>query len=261
MPKISFKIFFGIFFVLLSALVIYTAKNKLVESGYFSIKKIIIKGIADIDPPREFLGKNLFTLRIKDLEKRLYFRYPQLRDLVIKRSFPDTLIITSHARIAVAKLSGLGSKQGTIFLIDKEGVLLDLPDASKYDKLPTIYGLSGKIKHLPKAGKIKNAALSIALIILQEYGKIEGFREKRIRCIDLSVPADAFFEIETEGETSLDKEKAKKPSKGVFKVIIGNEEARERMNVLRVLISKIKSNLDQIKYIDLRFKNPVTGAW
>lgn len=258
------KVFFFIFFLFVVIAVILAVKTNISDSAYFCIKKIIIKGIPGIEPPREFLGKNIFNLDLKEVEKKLYFKYPQLRDIIISRYLPGTLLICARSRMPVLRLNSGHIKSGRVYLIDRYAAFLELPYDKKYDSLPKVYGLEGKLKRLFTGGVIKDKGLFLALNILREYAKMGDFKGYTLENIDVSDLSAAFFEVRMlSSDDSEDKAKAVnrlKAQADYIKIIIGSDDTGKKMSILRSLISKIKSNLAEIKYIDLRFKNPVTGG-
>lgn len=219
----------------------------LTTSSYFNIKKIMIKGGIKIEPPRYLLGKNLLSIDLKGIEKKVFFDYPALERVEISRVLPDTLLVGIKARIPVAKL-----RLRKPYFIDLRGAVLDLSFEETGAALPEIVGLEHKFLN-PQG--IKSEYLNIALTLITEYSKIDFSKDCPIKDINLSDLSQVFFTIRLNsseaGSTGKDM--------GFIKVIIGKDDIVKRMKTLAVLLSKIKSNLNSIKYIDLRFKDPVTG--
>lgn len=249
------KIFFGLFLTLAVILLIRAGGDKIINSGYFNIKRIIIRGSAEVLPPRQFLGRNLLTLNLADLKKKLCFEYPQLRDIIVSRVFPQTLVINACARIPIAKLGAVSKAAASSFYVDRELVALDLAYDKEYANLPEITGL----KINPRAGrKIQDKPLNTAAAILEAHRGTGSSKIYLIESIDVSKLSSAFFNItvvkpEKEGGLTA------VSGNNRVKVIIGKEQIKEKMRTLYSLLSKIGPALDRIGYIDLRFKDPVTG--
>lgn len=243
---------FSRFFILAIAVLLFCAflffwiDKSVTTSGYFNIKKIVIKGRFKIEPPRFILGKNLLSVDLKSIEKKLFFDYPTLEKIKITRSLPDTLVIDIKARVPIAKL-----RLKKTYLIDNQGAIIELPIDEK-TALPEIIGLENKIVNSKNTNK---DSLNIALTLLKEYSKIETFKDYPIEAINLSDLSQAYFTFGL-NFTNIKDGRAKN---GSIKVIIGKENIIKRLKVLSSLLAKIKSNLTNISYIDLRFEDPVTG--
>lgn len=222
---------------------IYLIKKAIVKSSYFNIKRIVLTGASDIEPPQDLLGKNLFSIDLQQVQKRLMFDYPELRDVEISRSLPSVLVIDIEPRLPIAKLKLYGKTK--FYFIDKEATILGLLDQKQYATLPEISGVGRKVKNLTTGETINSSLLDIALKVLEEYADIEELKQYAIEEIDVSDLNDAFFKIRLGGMR--------------LKIIIGREQISQRLKVLSALLSKIRSNLSGIRYIDLRFKDPVTG--
>lgn len=259
----------AIIFCIVAVLLI---KKAIYESSYFNIKNIVIEGTSGIESHRDLLGKNLFSVDLKRIEKRLLFEYPRLRNIEVIRSLPDTLIINIEKRLPVAKLKlnlpSIGKER--LYFIDNEATVLDLPYDKKYKSLPEVLGLKNKIRN-PEVGKrIKEDDLDVALAILREYKKTEDFRQYAIESLDVSDLSETSFEIRQDFANTPHKKRNKNIARGMpritrgmlrIKIIIGKDKISQRLEMLSSLLSKIKSNLKDIRYIDLRFEDPVAGSY
>ena len=236
-------LFLSVAAIIFCALLFLMVKNAVTRSTYFNIKKIVVRGSFKMEGLRYLLGENLLGIDFKNVEKRILFDYPALEKIRISRTFPDTLTIDIKARMPVAKL-----RLKKPYFIDSDGAILDLPFEEQNNGLPEITGLENKILNYHN---IKREYLNIALTLIREYSKIKISKEYKIENINLAFPTQTFFTIKADPAGLDDKE--------AIKVIIGKEDIAKRLKTLSILLSKIKSNLSNIKYIDLRFKDPVTG--
>ena len=254
-------------FVVSCAVFIYLIKVRTVKSAYFNINRIVMRGGADIAPPSYLLGKNLFSIDLERVEKKLFFDYPRLYRVDILRSLPDALVINAEERLPVAKIklrlaaSAKKSGRDKIYFIDQEAVILEMPLIKKYEKLPEIFGLAGKIKNFYIGQKLKNNDLNVALDILKAYNVTDNLRVYPIEYIDVADSSEAFVKI-IGGPPTPPKASNRRANRNKLrvKVIIGKDEIEKRVKILSSLLPKIRSNLKKIKYIDLRFQDPVTGT-
>jgi len=249
------------------AALIYLIRVRTVKCAYFNISRIVMRGGADIAPPSYLLGKNLFSVDLEKIEKRLFFDYPKLYRVDILRSLPDALVINAEERLPVAKiklqLATPAKKRGQnkIYFVDEEAVILEMSLIEKYEKLPEIIGLAGKIKNFYIGQRLRNDDLKVALNILKAYNVTDNLRVYPIEYIDITDSSGAFFEIMA-SPFSPSKASTARASRNKLrvKVIIGRDETKKRIKILSSLLPKIRSNLKKVKYIDLRFQDPVTGT-
>jgi hypothetical protein len=134
------------------------------------------------------------------------------------------------------------------FAIDEQGVLF-LPGAAVEEtELPVIYGLETKI-FAPKPGvRYKRPELNLALSILKEFKANKAFRGFILKRIDVANPESAGFFI------LLPSPQAEGAG---FEVRTGVGNIRQKMIILGGLVMQARKEWGNIKYIDLRFKEPL----
>ena len=146
-------------------------------------------------------------------------------------------------------------------LFRSEAVILEMPLIEKYEKLPEIIGVKDKIKIFYIGQKLKNDDLNVALNILRAYNVTDNLRIYPIEHIDIADSSGIFFKIRVSpfSPSKVSPARASR-NKLRIKIIIGKDEIEKRIKILSSLLPKIRSNLKKIKYIDLRFQDPVTGT-
>src|SRR5579872_2050403 len=85
---------------------------------------------------RTSFGMNVFRTSLEDAERRIE-GLPWVRSATIVRSYPDRLFVDLTERVPVAFVN----VSGQIRMVDEDGVLLDVPDHSKFD-FPVLKGLN-----------------------------------------------------------------------------------------------------------------------
>ena len=208
----------------------------------FHLNYFKIRGIA-VDPSLPFIdkkelagliGKPIFLVNLDGLQEKLSGKYPQAAHLKIVKRYPDQVAIIAKKRLPLAWII----VKDRSFFLDAEGVLLPKNEQLMND-LPLVLGwqaTAGKI-HLGRVfpGDDIQTALEI----------IKSFKANKI-----------FFRYH------LDKSNVRNLS-GISMevsntaVIIDKDKIDEKMDILGIMLSQRGLDLSQIKYIDLRFKEPI----
>lgn len=181
-------------------------------------------------------GENIFSLNLKKISSYLLENYPTYRKIHLIRILPNRLLVYFEERHPVAVIKLYRS-----FYVDQEAVLFDVPAGLIPQDLPIIIGLETKIFG-PKSGrgyeKIKE--LSLALEIIAEIKKNRALANYALKKIDLSSVANTSFIFAPDLE-----------------VRIGMDDPEAKIAILSSLLLSLRNELEKIKYLDLRFKEPV----
>jgi cell division septal protein FtsQ len=119
-------------------------------------------------------------------------------------------------------------------------VLFDITPELGQPDLPLILGLDTKIFG-PKLGQKYNIReLMLALNIIKAVQKNNELKDCKIKKIDVAYPNNTSFFIAEGLQIKLDE-----------------DDIEGKINILSTLLIRVKDELVNIKYIDLRFKEPV----
>jgi cell division septal protein FtsQ len=205
------------------------------STEYFKIKNVRIN---DKDIDLSFLlGKNIFAVDLDKEAHRISATHPNYQKITLGRHLPNCITVELKKREPVAYV-----RLYRYFVVDEEGVLFNLDNNVILDpNLPIISGLGTKIFG-PKSGRkyyeVKELALSLDLI--KEIGSIRGLKKIGIKKIDVSSLASLSFYIPDNIE-----------------IKIGESNINHKLRLLNSIFSQSGMNLTKVKYIDLRFKEPV----
>jgi cell division septal protein FtsQ len=210
------------------------------KSDYFRLRFVDVKGAADkslTGIKNELLAgyknRNIFKVDLKAISRSLEPRYPDAKDIVVKRTLPDKLSIDLNFRKPVAVLSN-----GRNFPVDDEGVVLVNRDMAGLGDLPVIKGVN--VKSAGRFGKkCESSNLRAALELVDIIKKARFLDRYRVRMLDASDIRSMSFIL---GETGP-------------MVIIGYENLKDRLDALRDTLRDPRLVLDSINYIDVRFKD------
>ena len=143
------------------------------------------------------------------------------------------------------------------FAVDEQGFLFNFPNQPQESGLPEIVGLETKIFG-PKSGiKYSIKELLLALNIIKEVKKNRLSEEYKIKKIEVANPASAsiYFILSSSGANNP--ESKKNPDTEYLEIKIGQEDLNNKIVILAGLMKQARKSLFNIKYIDLRFKEPV----
>lgn len=251
--------FLSVIFLILFVVIVYLL-HSVHKSGFFKIKNIAVRLY---DPAAKFnyllsadkidlsylKGRDIITIDLRKEQGRISRVYPGYRRIKLVRILPDKIFADFLVRNPIAYV-----KLYRQFCIDDDLVLFDLPDQKALLSLPVITGLETKIFG-PKPGtKYNFKELSVAVEIIADSNKDKYLRNLRIIKINMEDPANASFILEAPDNF---KPPRQKPCADFFEVKIGQDSINDKINLLASLLAQSKNDLFDIKYIDLRFKEPV----
>lgn len=222
----------------------------LTTSDFFAVKEVIVR---NADVSLDYLkGKNIFSLDLASESGRVILTCPDCRKIRFTRIIPDRVFVDFIKRKPLALV-----KFYKDFAIDEQGILF-YPDLTVQESgLPVIYGLETKI-FAPKAGaKYRRPELDLALNILKEFKADKVFRGFALKRIDVAnLESAGFFILLPRQPSDYTKPISQLEWMG-FEVRIGENNIKQKMMILGGLIMQARRDWANIKYIDLRFKEPV----
>jgi cell division septal protein FtsQ len=221
-----------------AALVVSLTAAFFQRSDYFRLRAVEVRGAAESslaviknDILKSCGNRNIFSINIGAISDALKPKYPDASSITVKRVLPDKLLVDLKFRKPVALL---GAAQ--VYPIDREGVILVNINSMKLKDFVVIKGVEPRL-----AGKAhkKNSSknLALALDLLDEINRSRFLDKFRVRSIDASDIRSLSFSLSESGPV----------------VIIGYEDFKERLGVLKDTLRDPRLMLDKINYIDVRF--------
>ena len=240
----SFPFLRNLAFVALGAVVIFALYQKIIlqmqNSHRFRIREIVYDPSLELAPSSRLAalkGRSIFEVNLHSLQKQLQNQHPELNDLRLSRQFPDRIRVSARKRIPFASVQ-IKNKD---YLLDREGVVLSDTTASPRF-LPVITGIKPAGSILIPGQILNTPDLRIALRVLKAFGMNRYLAAYRILRIDV----ENLSQIEFYLSNSL-------------KIMIDQTNIAQKMQVLGFLLSRAKLKLENVNYIDLRFKEPIIG--
>ena len=235
---LPYIIFAGVLFLLVKG-----AQNLLLHSDYFTIKKVEVTG-ADQAKTRSSIVKelrsrknnNIFMQDIKECEYAVEHLHPELKNVVVHRKLPDTLLVSYELRKPACQISS-----GYYYLASDDAVIISPPQPSKEEGLIVVTGIkvSSKKLYAEESGFYEPLKKAIAIIKdINEYYQVFGEdRIVEVNVYDIDNPA-LFFEDGT-------------------RVELGQNRFRDKSEAIKNIINELRSKNRKAKVIDLRFEDIV----
>jgi len=223
-------------------------KAALENLDYFKIKYIVVNGPEKTFDFSYLLGRSIFGVDLKKESRYISEQYPVYKSVRLFKIMPDRLFIGFMPRDPVAYV-----KLYRYFYVDSDLVLFDMPKTEELQDFPVIVGLERKIRGAISGKRYNIKELSVPLNILKEVKSNNLLKEYRIDRIDVTNPTDISCFIGFAGYTGG--ETAKDPR--LLEVKIGQDDIADKIRILAGLLNQSNGDVNNIKYIDLRFKEAV----
>ena len=203
----------------------------------FNVKDVKVdQSISFIDhrPLTQLKGQNIFSVDLVKLHRLIASQYPQISQLRVVRQMPDTIMVLAKKRDILLQVQ----VRNKFLIVDTEGVTMfytAVPLA-----FPIIKGISlDKVKiTLGTTPNIKEVNLVVDLIKLLKSHP----NTSRLRIV--SIDAGNLSKIQLLVMPNI-------------QIMIDQEQLSDKVDMLEILFQNGKINWSQVKYIDIRFKEPI----
>ena len=182
-------------------------------------------------------GKNIFTIDLKRLHREIRSVFPQIYDLRVERRFPDSIHINAKRRDPFAQVL---VKQNYL-TIDEEGVVIFM-ESKPLPQLPLIKNSHLEKRKVVLGSKLATEEITTAIAIIEAFYNNNGLSKYPISDVDVDNLSKVSFNIGP-----------------MLEIILDKEDSARKLEMLVSLISQKKLDFREVKYIDLRFKEPVVG--
>ena len=222
----------------------------LTTSDFFAVKQVRVRNSSQ---SFDYLkGRNIFNLNLNNESARSLSNCPDCRKVRFLKILPSCVVVDYIKRQPVAL-----AKFYKNYAIDEQGVFFSPLGTAEEASLPVIYGLETKIFG-PKPGiKYKRPEIDLALNIIQEFKVNRTLRVFTLKRIDVaSLQSAGLFVLLPRQVADYIKPVPQVEWLG-FEVRIGEGNIKQKLMILGGLLMQADKEWTNIKYIDLRFKEPV----
>ncbi len=216
------------------------AKYVLRNNEYFRIHSVTIDSsleFVDQDDLKHLLGQNIFAVYLRTVQRDLSKKYPQASDLKVVRRFPNQVAVIAKQRFPFVQVP----IDGKTVVLDDQGVVLSVDDKEER-KFPQIIGLQRHSREPVRGLPFDGPEMKTALAILKGFQAEKSLSSYRIESVHVENMSKVYFTLQDNPDVILDQDKI-----------------AHGMKVLSVVLSQGQLDISQVKYIDLRFNEPIIG--
>ncbi len=233
-------LFLWIIILLILSAVGYQVFAILKKSPRFRVKDIVYsKSLQYINPEsfERLKGRSIFDVDIKYIEGQLKSRYPQTSHLKVFRNFPNQIVIYAKERkpFLQTKLNR------TDALLDEQGTILALLDQID-PQFPYVTGIRFTQSKPVPGTVVRDKGLMLAVKIIKDFRRTPLLASFQIQKMDMTRLSEITFYLNPD-----------------LRIIIDQDDILKKMNLLGLVLSQVKSELADTRYIDLRFQEPILG--
>lgn len=211
-----------------------------ITSEYFQIKHVVVGPSLqfilsrDVEP---FKGKNIFTIDIQKVEALLERKYPQASELRVLRRFPNRLVVEAKKRSPFVQVK----VKNVYVAIDEKSVIL-ATDEDPLKGLPLMDNTKIVSSEAILGGTVRSRDVRIGIQIQKSFVNYLHRANLSIASIDLS-----------------DLSKINVYLSNDLRIIMDSEKIDSKIQILSFVLTQKNLDFKDVKYIDLRFKEPILG--
>lgn len=208
----------------------------------FRITQVLFPSDSSLTLREPILNTNLWDLDIHALARELKRQQPWLKEVRVIRQLPNAIRVEAIPRIPVAqvRLPPPVGGAGRWHPVDQEGFLLSPGSPAASEDLVRFSG-TGPALSIGKANT--DERLLLALRILQKLRRSPVLVSRRLTEINVADPQQIRFVVD-----------------GELEVRCGSEpELDAHLSRLRASLRAVSQQPMSVRYIDVRFKEPVVG--
>jgi len=212
----------------------------LVQSDYFKVKTIVIDPSLQLINKRDLSplkGKSIFKINLSTVQRKLSFKYPEVSQLKIMKRYPNQIHLVAKKRIPFMQTRF----KSRLLTLDEKGVVLSIT-GKREKRLPLISGLTGVNQRIVRGLPLQGKQIHAALRILKVFQLSRDLTTYQITKMDVTNLSKINFTLSNK-----------------LRVIVDSGRTGKKMKMLGLILLQGKLNLKEIKYVDLRFKEPIVG--
>ncbi|MBP6342660.1 MAG: FtsQ-type POTRA domain-containing protein [Candidatus Omnitrophica bacterium] len=182
-------------------------------------------------------GQNILNVDLRKLHREIRALFPQIYDLSVERRFPDTIRINAKRRDPFAQVL----VKENYLTIDQEGVVIFI-DPKASPKLPLIINSHLEKRKVVLGARLATPEIIAAIDVIEAFYNNNGLAKYPLSGLDVDNLSKISFNIGP-----------------MLQIILDKDDVAQKLETLVFLISQKKLDFREVKYIDLRFKEPVVG--
>lgn len=214
-----------------------------VNSPTFELKEVRVLKIGSMTQAESFKfcelkpGENLITLDLVGVQEVIKRRHPEFKEVRVRRVLPNRVEVTVRRRTPLAQVA-----LSKYIQIDKDLVILPGASQTPFKNLTVIEGIRPPKLGLRVGAVLDDPAAKKALRLSEEIKRSSTLKGHVLSKVDVSDPSNLLLLVD-----------------GDIEIRIGGSHLIERLKILDQTLKTIELDRTKIRYIDLRFDDPVVG--
>lgn len=278
------QLFFMLAMLGVSSLGVWTVVSR---SEAFAITEVQVPANVSLKVPESLIGQNLWSVDLSSLAALLNTQQPHLKRLRVIRRLPHTLQIEAVERTPLAQLKlsqwsphphsvrrtddspSANMQVGGWHLIDEEGFILPQGRPTPWEHLVMLKGMEGAEPPLRVGRENTDERVSSALRVVARLVRSSALAHRQVVAVDVSNPQHVTAWIRpalsesvqstSQKKTALTPEQLEDADEEIEIRCGSEEELATQLERLRAVLQTVDSKSLAIRYIDVRFKDPVIG--
>ena len=220
-------------------------------SDYFRVTDIVTK-VPNVVDLSYLKGRNIFSIDLRKEADYILDYCPDFSKVRLAKVLPNRIFVDFIKRKPVAFV-----RLYKYYFVDENAVFFYSSSEPQDLELPIIAGLETKVFAVKPGKKYNVRELALALNIIKEAKSNKILKDYKIKKIDVANPSNTLVFI-TLPSNPADYSNGKRVlAPEYLEVRIGEDDIKNRIIFLGGVVAQANKNLSNIKYIDLRFKEPV----
>jgi len=208
------------------------------HSDAFCIRQLRVPKNSPVALPESLMGQNIWAVDLQALSQRLHAQATQLKRVRVIRMLPDTLQVEVLERTPVAQV-----RLSQWHALDAAGFLFQQGSPRRLEHLVLLKGVETPREPLKVGRENTGQRLQFAMRLLDVLRRSPSLIGHRLTTIDVSDPGSLSLVIDEDIEIRCGSE----------------QELRAQLDRLRTVLRMVAKQHLSIRYIDVRFTDPVIG--
>ena len=208
------------------------------RSEAFQVTQLQVPPTSALKLPESLIGRNLWTVDLTALATQLHAQRPSLKRIRVIRRLPNTLQVEILERAPVAQL-----RLGQWHPVDGEGYILPESRPTPWERVVILRGVESAVAPLHAGRENPSERLRLALRLVAQLRRTPAMVGRRLTAVDVSDPQQLNFVIDDAMEVRCG----------------GEEHLRQHLSRLHAVLQRVARQQLAVRYIDVRFQEPVIG--
>lgn len=203
----------------------------------FNIKDVMIdQSISFIDhrPLMRLKGQNIFSVDTNKLHRQLSQQYPQISQLRVVKQMPDIIMVLAKKRDVLLQFQ----VKHRYLVVDTEGVTMFYAPSPL--SVPLVKGLALENVRIILGASSNVKEVNLMVDLIRQFKAHPQTSRLKIVAVDASNLSKIQLTV--------------MPN---IQIITDQEDIARKIDMLEILLNNGKIKWNQVKYIDLRFKEPI----